>query len=282
MLKTFLKALALVGIALLLPSCAKTRSSPGGPVPGAAAAEPLTLAVYYVKFTAQDSYLVREVHQVPPGKDPHVAAVEELISGQVITPGASRILPPRTRVLGVTVKDGTATVNFSREVLEQHGAGAEGEALGIQSVVNTLTEFPEIRQVSFEVEGKVDERTRDWWGHVGLSGQPFRRDLSKTYEPAIWVTHPTPDQVAGSPLLVKGSARVFEGRVQARLLDDQGKVLATAATTASKGAPERGDFELRLNYQRPQKGGEGTLEVFSPSPKDGSPENKVTVKVRFP
>lgn len=282
MLKTFFRILALISILLFLPSCTKTKGSTNGPVSDVAASQPLTLAVFYVKFTERESYLVREVHQVPAGKDPHVAAVEELISGQVTTPGASRILPPQTRVLGVTVKDGTATVNFSREVLEQHGVGAEGEALAIQSVVNTLTEFPEIRQVSFQVEGKVDERVRDWWGHVGLFHQPFHRDLSKTYEPAIWITHPMPGQVAGSPLLVKGSARVFEGRVQARLVDDQGRVLATAATTASKGAPERGDFEIRLNYQRPQKGGEGTLEVFSPSPKDGSPENKVIVNVRWP
>ncbi|SHI45893.1 Gmad2 immunoglobulin-like domain-containing protein [Desulfofundulus thermosubterraneus] len=267
---------------LFASSCTWSRQqAPANDLPAPTPPQSLLLAVYYVKSTGQESYLVREVHKVPPAKDPALKAVQELISAEPSTPGAIRILPPNTKVLGVTVKDGLATVNFSREVLEHPSAGAEGEALGIQSVVNTLTEFPEIRQVSFQVEGKVDERTRDWWGHVGLYDQPFRRDLSRVYEPAIWVTHPTPDQVVGVPLLVKGSARVYEGTVNARLLDSQGKVLVSAYATATKAAPERGDFEMRLNFTPPQDG-KGTLEVFSISAKDGSIENKVTIPVRWP
>ncbi len=265
---------------LLASSCTWSRRQ-ANDSPSPTPPQSLFLAVYYVKSTGQESYLVREVHQVAPTKDPALAAVQELISGQPTTPGAMRILPPGTRVLDVTVKDGLATVNFSREVLEHPSTGAEGEALGIQSVVNTLTEFPDIRQVSFQVEGKVDERTRDWWGHVGLYDQPFRRDLSRVYEPAIWVTHPTPDQVAGVPLLVKGSARVFEGTVNARLLDSQGNVLVSAHTTATSGAPGRGDFEMRLNFKPPQDG-KGILEVYSISARDGSVENKVTIPVRWP
>ncbi|NHM27503.1 spore gernimation protein [Desulfofundulus sp. TPOSR] len=274
--------LSLFILLLLASSCTWSRQqAPANQSPDPTTPQPLFLAVYYVKSTSQESYLVREVHQIPPAKDPALKAVQELISGEPSTPGAIRILPPNTKVLGVTVKDGLATVNFSREVLEHPSAGAEGEALAIQSVVNTLTEFPEIRQVSFQVEGKVDERARDWWGHVGLYDQPFRRDLSRVYEPAIWVTHPTPDQVVGVPLLVKGSARVYEGTVNARLLDSQGKVLVSAYTTATKAAPERGDFEMRLNFKPPQDG-KGILEVYSISAKDGSIENKVTIPVRWP
>ncbi|MGB9802923.1 MAG: Gmad2 immunoglobulin-like domain-containing protein [Desulfofundulus sp.] len=267
---------------LLTTSCAWSRQpEPANDLPAPAPSQPLPVAVYYIKSTGQENYLVREIHRIPPTKDPALAAVQELISGEPSTPGATRILPTNTRVLGVTVKDGLATVNFSREVLEHPSAGAEGEALGIQSVVNTLTEFPAIRRVAFQVEGRVDERTLDWWGHVGLYDQPFQRDLSRVYEPAIWVTHPTPGQVTGVPLLVKGSARVYEGTVYARLLDSQGNVLASAYTTATRGAPERGDFEMRLNFHPPQ-GGKGTLEVYSISGRDGSIENKVTVPVRWP
>ncbi|MDQ0286314.1 hypothetical protein J2Z49_001428 [Desulfofundulus luciae] len=267
---------------LFASGCTWSRQpAPANDLPAPTPPQSLFLAVYYVKSTGQESYLVREIHQIPPTKDPALAAIRELISGEPSTPGAMRILPSNTKVLGVTVKDGLATVNFSREVLEHPSAGAEGEALGIQSVVNTLTEFPEIRQVSFQVEGKVDERTRDWWGHVGLYDQPFRRDLSRVYEPAIWVTHPTPEQVVGVPLLVKGSARVFEGTVNARLVDSQGNVLVSAHTTATRGAPGRGDFEMRLNFNPPQDG-KGILEVYSISARDGSVENKVTIPVRWP
>jgi hypothetical protein len=60
--------------------------------------------------------------------------------------------------------------------------GAEAEAYGIQSVVYTLTDLPRIEKVRFTVEGRdsgtaSNGRTiEDWWGHVGLSGQPFSRD----------------------------------------------------------------------------------------------------------
>lgn len=273
-----------IGLVVLMgvvSGCTGSKSEQVPPTPPSPREQVISLPVYYVKPTGEETYLVREVHRLPATGEPAVAAVQELISGTPTTPGATPIFPQNTRVLGVTVKDGLATVNFSREVLEQTAVGSEGEALALQSVVNTLTEFPEIRAVSLQVEGQVDERTRDWWGHVGLYSQPFRRDLSRVYEPAIWVSHPIPGQVAAVPLLVRGSARVFEGNINARLLDGQGNVLARGTASASKNAPDRGDFELRLNFTPPGQG-EGLLEVFSINPRNGSEENLVKVNVKWP
>ncbi len=233
------------------------------------------LVVYYLKMTAQDAYLVREVHRIPKPEDPYRAAVQELITGTPSTPGAQRVLPSGARVLGVTVTGGTATVNFSREVLHAN-AGASGEALGIASIVNTLTELPGVERVSFMVEGKLDEETMDWWGHVGLYEQPFKRDLSKVYEPAIWVTRPLPGQKVGFPLEVRGSARVFEGTVNLRLVEEGGRVLAETFATATTGAPGRGDFSAVLSPPAPVAG-RGRLEVFWISPEDGREMDKVTV-----
>ncbi|MEG3070925.1 MAG: GerMN domain-containing protein [Candidatus Syntrophopropionicum ammoniitolerans] len=100
------------------------------------------------------------------------------------------MLPAATKVNSIDIEDGLATVDFSQEVLHAN-VGASGEALGIQSIVNTLTEFPEIKKVSFTVEGEV-ETAMDWWGHVGLYQQPFSRDLSQVNEPSIWVNSPGP------------------------------------------------------------------------------------------
>jgi len=265
-------------VAALVPGCAaKKNNHPQQAPPGSG--EPLKAAVYYVKIQNQEEYLVREIHPLPETKDNLKAAAQELITGEPLTKGAERIFPAGAKILGVTVENGLATVNFSREVL-QASVGSEGEALGIQSMVNTLTEFPEVRAVSFQVEGKLDARTKDWWGHVGLYNQPFHRDLSKVYEPAIWVTHPVENQLVSVPLLVKGNARVFEGAVFIRLKDKNGKILAEGQTTAAKGAPERGDFELSLKFEPPPPG-QGSLEVFEKSAKDGSERNKVTVPVRW-
>lgn len=244
-------------------------------------AQYLDLAIYYLKDDGQQPYLVREVHRVPYTTAVASAALHELISTPPHTPGAQTVLPPQTKVLGIKIENGLCTVNFSEEVLKAN-VGAAGEALGIQSIVNTLTEFPEIRQVSFQVNGQVDERAKNWWGHVGLYNQPFKRDLSSVVKPPIWVTYPLPNQVASVPLLVKGSAMVFEGTVNARLRDEQGQEIARGYTTATQGAPGRGDFELRLTYQKPPSGSKGTLEVFWVSPKDGSELDKVTVPLIWP
>lgn len=253
--------------------------TPEPPVEGQQPLPKTPVAVYYPKMTADDMYLVREVHEVPRALGAAEAALQELITGIPQTPGAFKVLPSKTRIRGISIKEGLATVDFSREVLEAN-VGAAGEALGIQSIVNTLTEFPAIRRVAFKVEGRLDNAAMQWWGHVGLYDQPFERDLSKVYEPAIWVYRPQPGQKVASPLHVTGSARVFEGTVQARLSTEGGSILARNFGTATAGAPERGDFEIILRFEMPDTA-EGWLEVFSQSPRDGSEENKVRVPVRF-
>jgi len=239
----------------------------------------INLPVYYVKITADDEYLVREVHQVPYTKEVIKAALEELINTDPATPGAARVLPPDTKIRGISVQDGLATVDFSREVLHAN-VGASGEALGLQSIVNTITEFPGIQKVSFLVEGKLDQEAKNWWGHVGLYLQPFFRDVSKVYEPAIWVTSPTPGQLVKTPLEVTGSARVFEATVSARLSDDSGKEMAVGFVTATQVAPGRSDFILSLSFQAGSPG-KGIVEVFWQSPEDGKELDKVVIPVTW-
>jgi spore germination protein GerM len=131
-------------------------------------------------------------------------AVEELIKGTPTTKEAYKVLPEGTKVLGVKVDDqGLATVDFSTEVLNAN-VGSSGEVLGIASIVNTLTEFPNIIKVSFTVDGKA-ENAMDWWGHVGLYEQPFSRQISLVQEPLIWVTEPVDNQVISNPLKIAGS-----------------------------------------------------------------------------
>ncbi len=237
------------------------------------------VAVYYIKYSDTDMYLVREVHTVKETSRILETAVQELIRGTPQTKGAFAVLPPDTEVLEISVADKLATVNFSKEVLNAN-AGAGGEALGIQSIVNTLTEFTEIDRVAFEVEGTLDERSKDWWGHVGLGQQPFTRDLSNVWEPPIWVNEPVSNQTVSSPLTVQGSARVFEATVNLRLLSDDGKILGETFATATEGAPGRGEFEAIIGYVPPSDA-KGTLEVFWISPKDGSETDKVQIPLQF-
>ena len=241
-------------------------------------AQTMEVAVYYLKGGNEDIYLVREVHQVEKTAEVALAALNELIKGEPLTQDAHRVLPEDTRILGINIDNGLATVDFSPEVLRAN-VGSSGEELGIASIVNTLTEFPTIQEVSFMVDGQV-ENAMDWWGHVGLYEQPFQRDLSNVFEPAIWVTSPVKDQVITSPVTIRGNARVFEATVSFRLKDAAGNVLAEGFTTAAEGAPGRGDFEGELAF-KPEGSGQGQLEVFEVSMKDGSDRNKVIIPVEW-
>lgn len=248
------------------------------PEPEPPAVETMKVAVYYLKDSNNEMYLVREVHEIPKSAGVARAALEELINGTPVTTGAFKVLPANTKILEVNIENGLATIDFSEEVLHAN-VGASGETLGIASIVNTLTEFPTIKKVQFTVNGKA-ENGMDWWGHVGLYNQPFARDLSSVYEPAIWVTAPVDGQTIASPLKITGNARVFEAVVSYRLRDAQGNILAEGNTMAAAGAPGRGDFEASLTFT-PSAAGSGQLEVFESSMKDGSDLNKVIIPVKW-
>ncbi|NLV21707.1 MAG: spore gernimation protein [Syntrophomonadaceae bacterium] len=272
--------LLLLTVLFLAAGCdlfSKDKDKDKNPVP---AAKNISVVVYYPKDTQYNSFLVREIHTLKKTTDMPKTAVEELIKGTPTTSGAHKVLPAATKVLGVKIDDqGLATVDFSPEVLNAN-VGSSGEALGIASIVNTLTEFPNIIKVSFTVNGKA-ENAMDWWGHVGLYEQPFSRNMSLVQEPLIWVTSPVDNQVISSPLKIAGSAMVFEATVSYRLKDAQGNILASGFTNAAVGAPERGDYATELQFKSPGAGQKGQLEVFEVSMKDGSDRNKVIVPVVF-
>lgn len=140
------------------------------------------VTVYYVAPDGNRLVLARERHTVPKAPRIATAALEEVVHG-TSQAGLPNPFPPAARVLSVTIADGTATVDFNAAVLEM-GTGAEGEPAAIQAAVWTLTEFPTITQVRFTVEGRDrglasnGRVIEDWWGHVGLAGQPFTRDAS--------------------------------------------------------------------------------------------------------
>jgi germination protein M len=68
---------------------------------------------------------------------------EELIRGPQ-REDLSATIPAETRVLGVSMTNNIAVVNFSREIETQHTRGAAGEIMTVGSIVNTLTEFERI------------------------------------------------------------------------------------------------------------------------------------------
>jgi hypothetical protein len=94
--------------------------------------------------------------------------------------------------------------------------------------------------------------------------------------PGIVVTAPTAGATVSNPVIVAGTASVFEGALQIRITDAAGRTIGRGLTTASQGAPGRGTFRAEVAYTG---SGPGTIEVFSESPRDGSTQFLVRIPV---
>ncbi|MEW8958402.1 GerMN domain-containing protein [Neomoorella humiferrea] len=113
------------------------------------------------------NYLVAEERSIPLVEGIARAAIEELIKGP--KPG-SQLLPtiPKGTVLkDINIRsDGLCRVDFSKELVKNHSGGSLGESLTVYSIVNTLTQFPTVKEVQFLVDGQYVKTIA---GHVDVS-----------------------------------------------------------------------------------------------------------------
>jgi hypothetical protein len=100
-------------------------------------------------------------------------------------------------------------------------------------------------------------------------------------QPAIIITSPPCGAEVKSPVLVEGTASVFEAALSIVIKDSSGQELARADVLASEGAPGRGTFSQELAFS-PAGHFQGTIEAFSQSPQDGSVINLFALPVIFP
>jgi germination protein M len=134
------------------------------------AAKKYNMILYFAG--SQAMYVVPEVREVDVvGRRYAQTAIEELIKGPTM-PGLYPTIPNGTKLRSIKVEDGTAIVDFSKEFKENHSGGSAGELMTINSIVNTLTEFPSIKSVKFLIDGKENETLA---GHV-VFDQPFTRN----------------------------------------------------------------------------------------------------------
>lgn len=138
--------------------------------------ENMNVKVYYPDESGLRLVEVERQIEVSRDSDKYAAAVESMMvppKEQELT----EIFPKRAKLLGVTVDNGVATVNFDGELPKHFVGGSAGETFLVGSVVNTLTNFNEVKSVKFLVDGKEIESLA---GHMDLS-EPIGRmnDLVK-------------------------------------------------------------------------------------------------------
>jgi hypothetical protein len=95
---------------------------------------------------------------------------------------------------------------------------------------------------------------------------------------AITLKAPAVNAKLTSPVTISGDASVFEANVLWRISDTSGRVLAQGFTTASQGAPGRGDFSVSATYAVSRET-VAFVEVYSVSPKDGTVDEMVRIPV---
>lgn len=216
----------------------------------------------------------REVGRGTPAK----GALEALLEGPTpaeLELGFSTTIPEGTKLLGVTITDGIATVDLSGSY--DDGGGTLSMMGRLAEVVFTLTQFPTVDAVSFRMEG---EPVTALGGEGILVEEPIDRTYFADLTPAVLVESPLPFEQVSSPLTITGVNNTFESNVVYRLTGPDGTVLAEGHTTGTGGMGTWGPFAVSPELD---SGGAGaaTLRVFEVSARDGSEINVVEIPVEL-
>ena len=214
--------------------------------PAGTAASPVSLQVWFLR----DGHLVQETRNHPATRLVATAAVQDLLGGPTQA-GLTTAIPKGTRLLGIAIDRGVATVDLTSEY--QSGGGSDSMQARLGQVVYTLTQFPTVRSVRFHLDG---EPVNVFSGEGIVLDHPVGRTDYADLLPAIVVEKPAEGDHVSSGAVVSGTANVFEANVGVEVLDEKGRELAKTFTTASCGTGCVGTFSVpvRFHVSREQKG----------------------------
>ena len=174
-------AVSAVGILALTAGCtdeqkepqtgtaAQTEQTKDAGAPAAAASKEVKVNVYYPRDDGTGLLPVSRTVKLE-NEDKYTAALKSLLTGTK-EKGQTNVIPKKAKLRSVTVKDGVATVDFSKELQQNFSGGSTGEEMLVGSIVNTLTDFPEVKKVRILIDGASVETLS---GHLDLS-EPLPR-----------------------------------------------------------------------------------------------------------
>ncbi len=160
--------------ATIVPPTAVPTTPPSPPPPTALPATPRPPAPtvrnerLWLYFGDPTGTLFVPTQRLVPVEDRKVAtaAINALIEGP--RNGLERLVDPQARLLGITISNGLATVNFDRP------PHLNGDPRGLYSIVLTLTHFETINRVQFQVNG----------ANIGINGSgPIARPVVNPLNP---------------------------------------------------------------------------------------------------
>ncbi len=260
-------------------------STPGATPVSTPGAEPTpnsgttTVRVYFFLGSFVDNPgLVPVLREIPKTPAVGSAAMAELLEGpnedeMGARPAMFTAVPEGTRFLGLTIKDGVATVDLSREF--ESGGGSSSVLGRLAQVVYTLTQFPTVKGVKFELDG---EPVGAFSGEGVILDHAVDRDDYLDQLPAIFVDRPAWGGVLANPGRISGVANAFEATFHVRIINGEGRVLAQKQVMATCGTGCWGTFDERIPYTVANAGW-GTLQVYELSARDGSETSQTAYPV---
>ena len=200
-----------------------------------------------------------EFAQRPAVDDPVRDAVELMLAGQPADPDYTSLWANGATVLGVTRDGDAAVVDLSRQATT-NGGGSALEAMSLQQLVHTVTAAdPSLTGVRLTVEGEPVETL---WGATDTQQAVRRAPAAEVLGP-VWIDLADGATLAGQRF--GGTATVFEATVSWQLRQGD-TVVVEGFSTATTGAPERGEWEATADAPP----GDYELWAFESSAQDGS------------
>ena len=175
------------------------------------------------------------LREIPATKGTATAAMTALLAGPngaEQSASISTTIPAGTQLLDLTVKSGVATVDLSREF--ESGGGSASVLGRLAQVVYTLTQFPTVKSVVFEVEGQP-VTTFSGEGVV-LNGPVGRADYNDLL-PAIFVDRPAYGAALNRPVRSPAARKCLRNCFsRSSFSDGRSTILVDQRVVASYGA----------------------------------------------
>ena len=190
------------------------------------------------------------------------AALNQLLAGPTSAEASggpfTTEIPENVLLLGISIANGTATVDLSKEF--GSGGGSSSMFGRLAQLTYTLTQFSNVDRVALRLDAQP------------AFDQPITRDVYRSFSPAILVDRPAWGSAVASPLRITGSSNVFEAEFLVEIDTASGSVLARQQVHATCGSGCWGTFDITVPYHvtREQP---GLIKAYNLSAKDGSVED---------
>jgi germination protein M len=129
------------------------------------------ISLYFPDATGKA--LIKEERTLPKTLSLARETVIQWLKGPAVKGKAQAAVDPATTLIDIAVKDGLATVDLSREFTQVYGNVSQEVA--VYGLVNTLTQFPTVREVQFRIEGKALTKL----GKLSITKLSYREGLVK-------------------------------------------------------------------------------------------------------